>query len=184
MASLEFPVWPAAPPASGSIVLRELTDGDVQLALALGEDPYVPLIGSLPAHPTTAEALAWIGRERTRYADRVGLSFAVADRETDAAVGVIGLHLRTLSTGRASAGYAVPSEQRGRGVATDALRALTEFAWSIPALHRIELHIEPWNTSSIHVAERAGYAREGLLRSYQEIGGTRRDLFLYAAVRG
>jgi RimJ/RimL family protein N-acetyltransferase len=31
--------------------------------------------------------------------------------------------------------------------------------------------------------ERAGFKREGLLRSYQEIGGRRRDMLLYATIR-
>jgi hypothetical protein len=57
-------------------------------------------------------------------------------------------------------------------------------AQTIPDLHRIELYIEPWNTSSIRVAEAAGCQREGLLRSHQEIGGTRRDMLLYAMTRG
>jgi RimJ/RimL family protein N-acetyltransferase len=52
-----------------------------------------------------------------------------------------------------------------------------------PALDRIELFIEPWNTGSIGTAERAGYQREGLLRSHQEIGGRRRDMLLYACVK-
>ena len=38
-------------------------------------------------------------------------------------------------------------------------------------------------TSSIRTAEHAGFDREGLLRSYMEISGQRRDLLLYAAVR-
>jgi ribosomal-protein-alanine N-acetyltransferase len=63
------------------------------------------------------------------------------------------------------------------------LKALTTLAWTIAALHRIELYIEPWNNSSIHVAEAAGYQREGLLRSYLEIGGTRQDMLLYATTR-
>jgi len=71
----------------------------------------------------------------------------------------------------------------GRGIATSALTALTTFAWTIPALHRIELYIEPWNHSSVHVAEASGYQREGMLRSHQEIGRTRRDMLLYAAAR-
>ncbi|MGO1549011.1 MAG: hypothetical protein ACTHWO_04245 [Nesterenkonia sp.] len=33
-------------------------------------------------------------------------------------------------------------------------------------------------------AQRAGYQREGLLRSHQEIAGHRRDMLLYAAIRG
>jgi RimJ/RimL family protein N-acetyltransferase len=31
--------------------------------------------------------------------------------------------------------------------------------------------------------ERAGFKREGLLRSHQEIGGRRRDMLLYATIR-
>ena len=72
---------------------------------------------------------------------------------------------------------------RGRGIASSALTALTAFAWTIPALYRAGLYIEPWNSSSIHVAEASGYQREGLLRSHQEIGGTRRDMLLYATTR-
>jgi len=60
---------------------------------------------------------------------------------------------------------------------------VTGFGWTIPAVHRVELYIEPWNTSSIGVAESAGYVREGLLHSCEEIGGTRRDMLLYAATR-
>ena len=77
---------------------------------------------------------------------------------------------------------AVPSA-RGRGVAAAALTALTCFAWTITDLYRIELYIEPWNTGSAKTAERAGYEREGLLRSHQEIGGLRRDMLLYAIIR-
>ena len=69
------------------------------------------------------------------------------------------------------------------GHAADALAAVTAFGWALPGMYRVELHIEPWNRGSIRTAERAGYQREGLLRSYQEIGGQRRDMLLYAAVR-
>jgi RimJ/RimL family protein N-acetyltransferase len=53
----------------------------------------------------------------------------------------------------------------------------------IRGLYRVELYIEPWNAGSIRVAQAAGYQREGLLRSHQEIGGIRRDMVLYAAIR-
>ena len=85
--------------------------------------------------------------------------------------------------GRATAGYSIIPSARGRGLAAAALTALTSFAWTIPALHRIELYIEPWNAGSVKTAERAGFEREGLLRSHQEIGGRRRDMLLYATIR-
>ncbi|MFE5501111.1 hypothetical protein ACFQ73_00980 [Amycolatopsis japonica] len=57
------------PPAHGSVVLREFTDADVRLALELGEDPYIPLIGSLPAHPTLQQAEEWVRRQRSGRAE-------------------------------------------------------------------------------------------------------------------
>ena len=121
--------------------------------------------------------------QRGQFTEGERFSFAIADAESDTAVGAIGLGLRHLSAGRATAGYAVSPVHRGRGIATSALKALNRFAWTIPGLYRVELYIEPWNTSSIHVAEASGYQREGLLRSHQEIGGIRRDMLLYAITR-
>ncbi len=60
---------------------------------------------------------------------------------------------------------------------------MTAFAWTLPGLYRVELHIEPWNIGSVRTAERAGYTREGLMRSHREIGERRRDMLLYAAIR-
>ncbi len=179
----QLPSWPTTPPTYGSVVLREFSDEDVHLAVELGGDPYIPLIGSLPAVPTAREATEWIHRQRGRLAEGIGLSFAIADAESDNAVGAIGLWLQNLSAGRATAGYSVAATHRGRGIASSALKALTAFAWTIHTLHRVELYIEPWNDSSIHVAEASGYQREGLLSSHQEIGGTRRDMLLYATTR-
>ncbi len=179
----QLPSWPATPPADGSVVLREFADEDAHLAIELAADPYIPLIGSLPAVPTAQQALEWVRRQRGRLAEGTGLSFAIAEAGSGHAVGTIGLWLKNLSAGRATAGYAVAAAHRGHGIATSALKALTTFAWTIPSLHRVELYIEPWNTSSIHVGEACGYQREGLLRSHQEIGGTRRDMLLYATTR-
>ncbi|OZM71193.1 GNAT family N-acetyltransferase [Amycolatopsis antarctica] len=178
-----LPPWPVAPPRAGPVVLRAFTDADTHLAVELGSDPYVPLIGSLPPHPGAGQALEWVRRQRARYTEGTGLSFAIADRRSGTAVGAIGLWLRDLAAGRAIVGYSVSPAHRAQGVGRSALTALTTFAWTVPELFRAELYIEPWNTASIRVAEAAGYRREGLLRSHQAIGGTRRDMLLYAAIR-
>lgn len=177
----DLPAWPVEAPSSGAVVLREFRPADAHLGVELGEDPYVPLIGSLPAQPSRHEALEWVERQRGAHASGLGFSFAVT--EADVAVAAIGLWLRQLSTGRATVGYAVSPLHRGRGIATSAIKAVTAFAWTIPEVHRIELYIEPWNQGSVRAAEAAGYEREGLLRSHQEIGGTRRDMQLHAAIR-
>jgi ribosomal-protein-alanine N-acetyltransferase len=183
MTVADLPPWPTTQVAYGPVVLREFSTRDLPMAMELSTDPYVPLIGTLSANANPQEAQAWVDRQRGRWAEGAGFSFAIAEAGTDRAVGCIGLWLAQLTRGRAAAGYFVAPNARGRGIAAAALTAVTSFAWSIPALHRIELYIEPWNAGSIKTAERAGYEREGLLRSYQEIGGCRRDMLLYTVIR-
>jgi ribosomal-protein-alanine N-acetyltransferase len=183
MTATELPPWPTWPVTYGPVSLREFSDLDVAMIMEMSTDPYVPLIGSLPANASQQEAHDYIDRQRGRLAEGTGFSFVIAEGGTDHAVGTIGLWLRQLAEGRATAGYTVAPSARGRGIAGAALIALTTFAWTVPGLHRVQLHIEPWNTGSIKAAERAGYEREGLMRGHQEIGGQRRDMLLYATLR-
>jgi [ribosomal protein S5]-alanine N-acetyltransferase len=183
MTIAKLPSWPARPVAYGPVVLREFSDADLLMVQELSTDAYVPLIGTLPPNATRQEAQDYIDRQRGRLAEGVGFSFAIAEAGTGRAVGGIGLWLAALDHGRATAGYSVIPSARGRGIAAAALMALTSFAWTIPELHRIELYIEPWNMKSIKTGERAGFKREGLLRSHQEIGGRRREMLLYATIR-
>ncbi len=178
-----LPPWPAVRPSFAEVHLRSFDERDTDMVMDLSTDPYVPMTGSLHGNVNHDEALAHIERQQSRLATGHGYSFCVADRTTDEALGQAGLWLAQIADGRATAGYCIAPRHRGHGLAGQALTALTRFAWSIPQLHRVELYIEPWNTGSIRAAEAAGYRREGLLRSHQEIGGKRVDTLLYASIR-
>lgn len=106
-----LPAWPAVPPAHGRVLLREVRESDVPLARELATDPYVPLTGTLPAHATDAQALAWVHRQRGRHREGAGFSFTIVDAATETPVGHCGLWLRQLADGRGSAGYAVAASE-------------------------------------------------------------------------
>jgi len=183
MTTAESLSWPTSPVGHGPVVLRAFSAADVTMVRELSTDPYVPLIGTLPPNAGRQQALDYIERQRGRLPEGTGFSFAIAEAGTGRGVGQIGLWLAALDEGRATAGYCVAASARGQGVAAAALTALTAFTWTIGELHRIELYIEPWNAGSVRTAERAGFEREGLLRSHREFGGRRRDMLLYAAIR-
>jgi ribosomal-protein-alanine N-acetyltransferase len=175
-------------PEFDGVRLRAFEPRDVGMVRDLATDPYVPQIGSLVADADEAQALEWIENQNDRAAAGRGFSWCIAEVTDDRAVGAAGLTLSTPEQGRAAAGYAVAPAERGRGIAARALMAVTRFAWTLGEqdgveLHRVELYIEPWNVASTRVAERAGYVREGLLRSHQVIGGRRVDMELWAALR-
>ncbi|TWP34551.1 GNAT family N-acetyltransferase [Leekyejoonella antrihumi] len=180
---MELPLrMPRNLPRHGEVRLRAFNDRDVGMLLNMSTDPYVPLIGTLPANTDRAGALGYIERQHDRLATGTGYSFCIALTTTDQAVGGAGLWLTSIEQGRATAGYAIAPRHRGRGLAGEALRALTTFAWTLPEVQRIELYIEPWNTASERTAQTADYQCEGLLRSHQVIDGNRVDMLLYAAV--
>jgi RimJ/RimL family protein N-acetyltransferase len=166
--------------AAAPFRLRPFTLADTEAVREASGDPLIPLITTVPAAFTEDEGRRFIERQWSRAARGTGYSFAIADAGTDQAVGQIGLWLKDVREGRASIGYWVVRSARGRGAAASALRALARWALHELQIPRLELHVEPWNVASVRTAERAGFLREGLLRSWQEVGGTRKDMYVYA----
>jgi ribosomal-protein-serine acetyltransferase len=61
-------------------------------------------------------------------------------------------------------GYWLRSDLCNRGLMTEGARAVVSFAFDELGAHRIELHAGVGNRSSIRVAEKLGFQREGVLR--------------------
>lgn len=162
------------------VMMRAFRDDDASLVQSVAGDALIPLITTVPATGDAGDALAYIRRQHERLTAGAGYSFAIADAVTGEAVGQAGLWLRNLSEGRASTGYWVASRFRGRSYATAALDAISRWGLSPDGIARIELYVEPWNEGSWRAAERAGYVREGLLRSWQQVGHQRRDMYMYS----
>lgn len=80
--------------------------------------------------------------------------------------------------GEAELGYMVAPAARGRGIGTAILRALTDWAFADLGAQRLRLVVDVENPASLRVAERAGYVREGVLRSVHFKNGQRIDAVL------
>ena len=81
---------------------------------------------------------------------------------------------------RASVGYWLLPEARGRGFATRSVRLISRWAHEDLGYARLSLTAEPSNERSCRVAERSGFVREGVLRSYAEIAGRRVDSVIFS----
>src|SRR6476659_8869395 len=80
------------------------------------------------------------------------------------AVGGIGFSVQADVCYRsAEVGYWLGEEFWGRGIATQALLAVTEHAFSSYDLSRLYAHVFEWNLASARVLEKAGYVFEGRL---------------------
>jgi RimJ/RimL family protein N-acetyltransferase len=170
--------------AAGPFRLRPFRLADLDLVRAAAGDPYIPLITTIPAVFTEDEGRRFIERQWSRAQQGYGYSFAIADAATDRALGQAGLWLQNIGQGRAEVGYWVIAAARGRGAAGRAVAAITGWALGELRIPRLELYVEPWNQASIRTAEKAGFRREGLLRSWQAVAGERKDMLMYSLLPG
>jgi RimJ/RimL family protein N-acetyltransferase len=140
---------------------------------------WINLRDQFPHPYTLADARAWIAHAASAEQPT---SFAID--VAGEVVGGIGLRLNEdVERISAEIGYWVGRAYWGRGIATDAVRAVTEHAFATHDLTRVYALPFAANAASIRVLEKAGYVREGLLRRSAIKDGLVRDQLLYTLVR-
>ncbi|WP_445258545.1 GNAT family N-acetyltransferase [Nocardioides aurantiacus] len=160
------------------VVLRPWRADDVDAVTAACQDPEIQRWTQVPVPYERRHAEEFVGgiAEETR-ADG-GALFAVELRNGDALVGSVGLFPPDEGVGEI--GHWTVDGQRGRGLTSEAVRVLSEWALIELALHRVELHVDPANMGSRRVAERAGFHAEGVIRQRFRHRGRPADVVLYS----
>ncbi|MGO4744682.1 GNAT family N-acetyltransferase [Serratia quinivorans] len=116
------------------------------------------------------------------YAEgRAALRWAIVD-SNDSLLGTVGLNEISRDHGRAEIAYDLDPHHCGRGLATAAARAVTQWAHTALGLQRVQATVLDSNLLSIAVLERVGMQREGLIRQYRRVRGQARDYWMYAAI--
>ncbi|MCW2966976.1 MAG: N-acetyltransferase [Solirubrobacteraceae bacterium] len=163
----------------GVVALRHWREDDVEACVRGTNDPEVVRWTRVPENNTAAMA-----REHLFAEDEHEMRLAVADAATDELLGAVSLLRVDAENRRAELGYWVAAEHRGRGVAVRAVALMAAWAFAERGLARLELHIDLENAASRRVAEKAGFAFEGVLRGYEEIKGRRVDVAMHARLAG
>jgi len=157
----------------------QLTDAESVAKQANNRKVWRNLRDAFPFPYTIGNAKEWI---RIARADSPETHFAIDVHRQ--AVGGIGIRLKDdIYRRSAEIGYWLGESYWGRGIATEALHALTDYAFAHFDLCRIYADVFDWNPASMRVLEKAGYTCEGRLRKGATKDGQTIDAFLYAAVR-
>jgi RimJ/RimL family protein N-acetyltransferase len=132
-----------------------------------------------PSPYTAADAHEWIAHASAQVPP-TSLAIVVGG----AAVGGVGIELGTDVFRRsAEIGYWLGEPFWGRGIATEALRAMTAYAFERFDICRLEAGVFDWNPASARVLEKNGYVLEGRARLGVIKDGRMGDRLLYALVR-
>jgi ribosomal-protein-alanine N-acetyltransferase len=164
--------------SDGVVELRMIDQRDLDTLKRAARDSEIRRrFGLLKARPDEYFAHYW---ELSRAGS--GAAFAISEHASDECIGLVTVERR--DTDRAELGYWLLPGGRGRGLATRAVRLVSRWTLSQPGVARLELSTSPENTASQRVAERSGFRREGVLRSYHVVDGRREDAVFFSLLPG
>ena len=128
---------------------------------------------------TPADATAWIERVKDESPTQ---NFAIV--VDGSAVGGISIRLgEDVYRRSAEVGYWLGEPFWSRGIASEALRAVTDHAFATFDVTRLEAGVFGWNPASARVLEKAGYVLEGRLRNAVVKDGRMGDRLIYGLLR-
>jgi len=165
-------------PGDGRMVYASV----VESLSALREFP-----ASLPwamAEPSVETSEQFCREAQANYLLRASLPMLLFIKGTNTLVGSSGLHDFDWSVPKCEIGYWGRSSFGRQGLITEAVKAITAFAFTQLGVRRVEALPDAENVPSCLVCERAGYALEGTLRNDRIApGGTLRNTRVYALVQ-
>ncbi|HEY7175899.1 MAG TPA: GNAT family N-acetyltransferase [Micromonosporaceae bacterium] len=172
-------------PISGRLTtLREVTLDDVEGVVEACNDAQTRrFLNRLPNPYTADDARDWITSQIPSGWATGQAGFAIARNGDNRIAGSIGLGAPSPDGHATSIGYWVAPWARGHGVATDAARALADWAFR-QGFGRIELLTHVANAASMRVALGAGFTHEGVRRAVAPDHDGWRDMVVWVRLAG
>lgn len=167
------------------VLLRPYCPDDVQCLYEAASESVTEVFPWMAwCHPDyrIEESREWVASCPVRWDEGAAYNFAICDADDGTYLGGCGLNDIDRANGNANLGYWVRSSRTGQGVATAATQLLTRFGFSKLALNRVEIIAATGNRASQRVAEKAGAAREGVLRNRLVIGEAVHDAVVFSLV--
>ena len=142
---------------------------------------YLWFLPWLAVDPTLEEAEIRCLNAKSNFELRLDLPFLVFERTGGRLFGSVGLHRTDWELPKTEVGYWVRSGEKRKGYATESVTAITAWALHHLKARRIELVTDELNAASRRVAEKCGFALEGIHRNVTVApNGTLRHNCVYA----
>lgn len=156
--------WISRPLTTDRLWLRPLHPDDADAYLDMFRDPHTMVFWSGAAITSLAEAQKMLKADLEWTASGDALCWAIALPDSGKLIGKISLYLYSEQNRRAETGYILNRRHWGRGLMTEALGAVLDFAFDELMLHRIEADVDPKNSASLALLSKFGFVREGRFR--------------------
>ncbi|GGF04428.1 GNAT family N-acetyltransferase [Flavobacterium limi] len=162
------------------LILRRITDDDINEVFELRSNPETMKYIPRPLVKTTDDALAHIAMIEEKIGTNTGINWGITLKENSKVIGIIGYYRMQPENYRAEIGYMLLPEFHGKGIITEALIRLISYGFNDMGLHSIEAVIDPENTASEKVLEKCGFIKEAHLKEAEFYNGKFLDKVIYS----
>ncbi|MGB3716891.1 MAG: GNAT family N-acetyltransferase [Candidatus Promineifilaceae bacterium] len=159
---LEFSEFPIL--ETKRLILREPVVTDAADFFVFQSDPYVQRYNMKPLK-NVSRAEEMIERSRAIYSRHDGILWAVTLKGQDTVIGSVGFSAWSYHN-RAMLGYDLALAYWGRGIGSEAVRAIIRFGFERMGLNRIEAETIEDNHESRRMLEKLEFTCEGIRRGY------------------
>jgi RimJ/RimL family protein N-acetyltransferase len=130
--------------------------------------------------PTVEESEEHCRRSVAKFIVREDLTLSIYSRDRRTFIGSTGLHRVNWEVPSFHIGYWVVPEFEGKGLITEAVNAVTRYAFGVAGARRVEIRCDPENARSLAVAKRLGFVQEGIFKNDNVLDGVVRDTIVTA----
>jgi ribosomal-protein-alanine N-acetyltransferase len=165
------------------LILRKMVLNDAEAVFAYASNSEVSRYTLWETHRSIEDSRAFLEFATQKYENGGEPDWGIVYRGNGCLVGACGLVNWEAEHARAEVGFVLSREYWGRGLMSEAVRAILRFGFERMNLNRIEARCIAENAASARVMEKAGMVYEGTLRQREYIKGTYRDIKLYAILK-
>ena len=165
------------------LLLRKLRMEDAADMFEYAQDAEIGASGLWLPYTELQQSADDIAETIRAYEAGKALDWAVEHRADRKMIGRINLGHYHRGDQRADLGYAYNRRYWGQGYATEAARAVIDFAFGSLGLNRVGAVVLPDNIGSITVLTRLGFQQEGVQRQFTQIRGRPEDLLCFSLLR-
>lgn len=165
------------------LLLRPFDDGDREAIFALQSNARVMRWWNSPPWTERSQADAFLASCRRMADEGSGAKFALQAHEDGAFVGWCSMFGWNPVYRSLGIGYCLAEVAWGRGLATEAVRAMLQWAYGALDLNRVDAELDTRNPASARVLEKLGFQREGLRREDCIVSGEVSDSWIYGLLR-
>ena len=166
---------------SQRLLLRRVTHADVNEIFELNSNSEVMKYIPRPLLTSNAESLEYIDtRIDAMIAANEGINWGVTLRDNPVLIGTAGIYRLQPEHHRCEIGYKLLPRYQGKGIITETIKLMLDYAFDQLRMHSVEAVIDPANIASERVLQKNGFVKEAHFIENEYYNGIYYDSVIYS----